>query len=161
MEKTKQKKDDIAIANEQLQNEEIAKEQILNAVSEEVMGKQNTQQVANEFSVQDVMLLVNENEVLKNILVDMLMQQELIELKKEDKTISSFDDIDLTSYLKLRNENIPVKVAYSAINQMKNLQPSTGDIKQANNFEKPDRFKAMSRDEFLTEVQKALRGELM
>ncbi len=105
--------------------------------------------------------LENENKKLKDVLVNMLMQKELLEIKNIDNTVNSLEDMDLKSYFALRNQSVPINVAVMALRGNKNTQPSIGDIKGSTNFEKQNRYKDMPKEEFLKEIEKAMRGELM
>ncbi len=109
----------------------------------------------------ELMILKRENKALKDVLVNMLMQKELMEIKNVDNSINSLEDMDLNTYFALRNQNIPINVVLSAINQNKKTPPTTGDIKQTDNIEKGNKYKEMPRNQFLKEIEKAMRGELM
>ncbi len=109
----------------------------------------------------EIVALKRENKALKDVLVNMLMQKELMEIKNIDNSVNSLEDMDLNTYFALRNQNIPINVVLAAINQNKKTPPTTGDIKQTDNIEKSNRYKEMPRNQFLKEIEKAMRGELM
>ncbi len=123
---------------------------------EKTMGNENNLSLQEEFSN-----LKKENSALKDVLVNMLMQKELNEIKSIDSNITALEDMDLNTYFALRNQNIPIDIVLSALNKNKKSQPIIGDITQPSGFEKSNRYKEMPRGEFLKEVEKALRGELM
>ncbi len=118
-------------------------------------------QDAKKTSENEIFTLRKENKLLKDVLVNMLMQRELESIKSIDSSITSLQDMDLSTYFALRNQNIPVNIVLTALNQNKKSQPTTGDITQVANFEKGNKYKEMPRNEFLKEIEKAMRGELM